>query len=195
MSSERKSAIRKHVSDMLGAERHILEAIERQRSDDKARDHIQANKVLIEIERVLKQHVSKLEALADEYGAKGQSTLKKALTTVFGAAAGMYDHVREHPLSRELRDNYTALGLASMSYTAMHTFGLAVQEKKIADLALNHLKDLTPLMVEISKVLPRITAEEVDRENDFPVDESVVEQAIHNTQAAWRPEVTKQSTA
>ena len=195
MSSERKSAIRKHVSDMLGAERHILEAIERQRSDDKARDHVQANKVLIEIERVLKQHVSKLEALADEYGSKGQSTLKKALTTVFGAAAGMYDQVREHPLSRDFRDNYTALGLASMSYTAMHTFGLVVQEKKIADLALNHLKDLTPLMVEISKVLPRITAEEVDRQNDFPVDESVVEQAVRSTQDAWRPEVTKQGTS
>lgn len=193
MSSDRAESIRKHVSDMLAAERHILEAIERQRSDDRARDHVEANKVLIEIERVLKRHVSKLEALAEEYGATGQSTLKKALTGVFGAAAGIYDQVREHPLSRELRDNYTALGLASMSYTAMHTFGLAIQEKKVADLALNHLKELTPLMVEISKVLPKVTAEEVAEENDFHVDQSVVDQAVRNTQDAWKPKVTKQT--
>ena len=189
---DRQQAIRKHVSDMLGAERHILEAVQRQRNDEKAREHVAANKVLIEIERVLKKHVSKLEALGKEYGVEERSTVKKALTAVFGAAAGLYDQVRDHPLSRDLRDNYTALGLAAMSYTAMHTFGLVIQEKKIADLAQRHLEDLTPLLVEVSKVLPKITGQEVSDEHDLALDDSVVEQAIRNTQKAWRPEVTNQ---
>ena len=192
--SDRNDAIRKHVSDQLSVEAHILEAVERQREDEDARAHLEANKVIIEIERVLKTHIKALETLNKEYGGGGQSAVKKAVTELLGVAAGLYDKVREHKLSRMLRDNYTALSLASMGYTALHTFGLAVKEPRVADLALKHLKDFTPLLVEISKVLPLVVAIEVAEENDFPVDTAAGTTAQKNTQQAWSTDVTESTS-
>ncbi len=169
---------------------HILEAVKRQREDETVRNHLDANKVIIEIERVLKQHASALENLAEQLGAKGESVVKKAITEALGIAAGLYDKVRQDKVSRMLRDDYTALSLAAMGYTAMHTFGLAIKEDRIANLALNHLKDVTPLLVELSKVLPLVVAQETKEENDFPVDASAGETAVTNTQHAWDNEVT-----
>lgn len=186
---DRKESLHKHLSDMLAVEQHILDAVEQQRDDDRLRDNVKANKVIIELERVLKEHVSALEALADQYDVKAQSAAKEALTKLLGVAAGIYDRVRgKHPLSRDLRDNYTALSLAAMAYTAFHTYGLAVGEERIATLAQRHLKDLTPIMVELSRVLPEIVAEEVERESDFPADASVGPEAVRNTQEAWSRE-------
>lgn len=189
---DRKESVHKHLSDMLAVEQHILDAVEQQRDDDRLRDNVRANKVVIEMERVLKEHVSALKALADQYGVKTQSAAKEAVTKLLGVAAGIYDRVRgKHPLSRDLRDNYTALSLAAMAYTSFHTYGLATGEDRIASLAQRHLKDLTPLLVELSKVLPEVVAEEVGEESEFPVDTSVGPQAVQNTQEAWSREVVE----
>jgi hypothetical protein len=188
---DRKESIRKHTSDMLAIEQHILDAVRRQRDDGKMESDVNANNITAEIERVLSKHVAVLEDLAQQYGAEGQSTAKEALTKLLGVAAGLYDKVRgDQPISRDLRDNYTALSLATMGYTAYHTFGLAVDEERIATLAQKHLKDLTPLLVEISKALPEVVVRETNEDSDFPVDTSVVSQAVSNTQEAWSKEVT-----
>jgi hypothetical protein len=77
-----------------------------------------------------------------------------------------------------------------MGYTSYHTFGLAVGEEQIATLAQKHLKDLTPLMVEISKVLPEVVVQETNEDSDFAVDTAVGRRAVNNTQAAWSNDVT-----
>ena len=190
--SDRQQAIQKHTADMLAVERHILEAIERQREDDDLREHAEANSIVIEIERTLKRHITALEQLAHEKDTGVEATFKKAVTEVLGAVAGLYDKVREHPVSRMLRDDYVALSLAAMSYTAFHTFGLAVKEPKIADLAEEHLRDLTPLLVRLSKVLPHVVAAEVAEEvDDYAADATVGDTAEMRTQRAWQPEVTE----
>lgn len=187
--------VEEHISDMLAADQHILEAIQRQRSFDKVRDHVEVNKLVIKIERVLKNHVAALKELADAYDAERRSTLKEAVTSVMGALAGLYDKLRDHPLSRILRDNYTALSLSAMGYTALHTYGLAVKEPRIAELAKDHLTDLTPLLVEISKTLPLVTANEIAEEHDHPVDEEVGPKAVRNTQQAWQASITERESA
>ena len=188
----RIDAIQKHTADLLALERHILEAIERQRGADVLKTEIEANKIAIQIERTLTTHITVLETLVEEYGGAAESIFKKAITEVLGGLAGLYDLVREHPVSRMLRDDYTALSLTAMAYTAYHTFGLAIGEQKIADIAEKHLREITPILVELSKVLPHVVAREVAAENDeFPVDASVGELAERNTQRAWRPEVTE----
>ena len=191
MADERTEAIQKHLADMQAVEKHILEAVQRQREEDLVRNDLDTNKLLIEVERTLKEHVQALANLSEEYDGEGESALKKAITAAAGVVAGLYDKVREHELTRMLRDDYTALSLASMGYTTLHTFGLAVKEQRIADVALSHLKEITPLMVEISKVLPVVTAREVAKENDFAVDTSVGEEAVRNTQTAWDASVTE----
>ena len=187
---DRKEAIHKHLSDMYAVEQHIRDAVARQRDDERLKNNVEANQVVIEVERVLKQHLSALDDLADHYDTQVQSAAKEALGKALGIAAGLYDRVRgKHPLSRDIRDNYTALSLAAMAYTAFHTFGLAAGEDRIAKLAEEHLKEITPLLVEISKVLPDVVAKET-AEQDFPADSSVAKQATANTQSAWDPSIT-----
>lgn len=190
--SARQEAIQKHTADILAVERHILEAIERQRESDDLRKDPEANRVVIEVERKLTAHVEALEQLIESYGGKAESLLKKAVTEVLGAVAGLYDKVREHTVSRMLRDDYTALSLAAMGYTAYASFGLAIKEDTVTELAQRHLRDLTPLLVDISKVLPHTVVREVGEENDeFLVDTTVGAEAERFTQTAWRPDVTE----
>lgn len=188
--STREDTIKKHLSDQIALERHILEAIERQREEDDLRENLEANKVVIEIERVLRSHLTTLETLADEYGASSSSVLKKAVTELAGVVAGLYDKVRDQEVSRMIRDDYTALSLAAMGYTAFHTFGLVIQEQRIADVALSHLKDLTPLLVRISQVLPHIVASETAKDLGITVDPTVGVTASSNTHQAWGHDVT-----
>ena len=190
--STRTDLISKHTSNQTALIRHILEAVERQRSDDAVRNHLEANKIIIEIERVLKSQAQGLESLASKYGSEGESTIKKVVAEVLGMAAGVYDKVREQEVSRMLRDDYTALSLAAMGYTAYHTFGLVAKEQAIADTALKYLKEITPLLVSLSQVLPRVVADEVTRDmQDFQGDMASVAKAVDNTQEAWSNEVTR----
>jgi hypothetical protein len=187
----RKQSISKHISDMYAVEQHIRDAVARQRDDERLKNNIEANQVVIEIERVLNDHLEALDDLAESYDAQVQSRAKEALGKALGVAAGLYDRMRgKHPLSRDLRDNYVALSLAAMAATQFHTYGLSIGEDRIADLGSDHLHDLTPLLVEISKVLPDVTAQETAEESDFPADASIAAQATANTQAAWSPSVT-----
>ena len=188
---DRKESIKKHISDMYAVEQHIRDAVSRQRNDERLKNNVEANQIVIELERVLNRHLEALDTLAEHYDTEVQSAAKEALGKALGVVAGLYDRVRgKHPLSRDIRDNYTALSLAAMAYTAFHTYGLTVGEDRIAELANDHLKEITPLLVEISKVLPDIVAEETAEEANFPADASVAKQATANTQAAWSPSVT-----
>ncbi len=189
--SARLDQITKHLADMHALEKHILEAVERQRGNDTVRNHIHVNKALIEIERVLNEHTDHLARMSQDYGSEGESMFKKAVTTVAGIAAGLYDQVRDDTMTRMLRDDYTALSLTAMGYTAMHAFALAIKETRMADVALTHLKHITPLLVEISKIIPLTTVEETATDHDgFAVDTTVGDEAVRNTQRAWDRDVT-----
>jgi hypothetical protein len=190
--SDRLSLIQKHISDQSALERHILEAVQRQREEDEVRADTDVNTLLIEIERTLEAHLDALGKLAQSYDAKTESALKKAITAVAGVAAGLYDKVRSEEVSRMLRDDYTALSLAAMGYTAFNAFGLTVKEPRIADLAERHLKDITPLLVSISEKLPLYVVKETVKENpEATVDATVGPEAVRRTQSAWKREVTE----
>lgn len=188
--TSRDEAIRKQLSDMLAVEHFILDALERQREEDKVRSSVPVNELVIRMERTMRDHTEALQRLADDYGI-GTSGWKKGISSVLGALAGLYDRVREHQLSRMIRDNYVSLSLAAMSYTALHTFGLSIKEDRIAAIAQEHLMHLTPLMVALSKVLPEVVANELVAAEDLAADSSVAATAVANTQRAWEPDVTR----
>ena len=60
-----------------------------------------------------------------------------------------------------LREDYTALSLAAIRYHMLHTTGLALQDQAMADLALRHLKDWTPIIVEISQAVHPVVVQEL----------------------------------
>jgi len=85
-----------------------------------------------------------------------------------------------------LRDDYTALNLATIGYTMLHTTGLALNDQATADLALRHLREYTSIVMEINQVIPSVVVAEL-RDDGGVINESVVQDAVANSQMAWQP--------
>jgi hypothetical protein len=155
------AALHKHVSDMVALVDHILEAVETQLGWEEIQRLPEARQRLEQTLAVLRAQKLKLESYLAGTG-EDASLLKKAVTTITGMAAGLYGKVREHTGSRILRDDYTALNLASVSYTMLHTTALTYGERVLADLAALHFKELATLIVGLADALPEIVAREIE---------------------------------
>lgn len=139
-------------------------------------------------EALLQNHMDKLEAHLESLGGSAAKPVKEAVTAVLGKAAGVIDNIRQNDkISANLRDDYTALNLTAMSYTMLHTTGLALKDQATANLAQKHLMDLTPLITQLNEMMPKIVAHELQDEGEN-VDPSVSTLAIQNTQKAWTGE-------
>lgn len=141
-----KATLQMYVNDMYALQKHILEAVEQQYADERIKDDAATYDVIGKLKSMLNSHVGELKVQVDRVQGGVMSTAKAAVAGALGSIAGLYDKVRKDPVSRMLRDDYTALNMASFSYTQLHTTGLAYSDSPVADLALRHLKDLTPLV-------------------------------------------------
>lgn len=188
--TERKDTLRQYVSDMLAVEKHLLEAVKRQVDDKRVKEHPDARELIHKIQQTSNRHVNTLERHFTAIGGEKESPVKpakEAVTAALGVAAGLVDKVRTDTVSKMLRDDYTALSLTTISYTMLHTTGLALQDTETADLALEHLKAWTPLITKINEVTPHVVAKELSNVNSS-VDTTVGEEAVRNTQTAWDSE-------
>ena len=188
MAKDNREALRPYVADMATVEKHILEAIERQRKDDDIQQFPDAAQWVGRVEGVLRRHVDNLDSHLKNFDGGGVAgTVKEALTGVLGTVAGLYDKVRKDTASRALRDDYTALSLAAISYTMLHTTALGLSQGTTAELALTGLKDLTPLVMEGAELIPKVVLKELAFEG-YDISTQVGEQAARNNQEAWQPE-------
>jgi len=183
-----KELLATYVSDLLALERHLYEALDRQAGDSAVLDYPQAKALIDRLHTVAKTHRDGLDVHLRALGSgHPAATLKEALTTVLGMAAGVLDKVRPYSISKMLRDDYTALSMAAISYTMLHTAALGFKETATAELARQHLQDWTPLIVEISETIPSVVVREFERDS-LAVDPSAVSEGLKNTHAAWRRE-------
>lgn len=190
MTDKNRDALRPYLADMAAVEKHILEALERQHKDDDIRQFPTAHQWLDRTMGLLRQHVNAIEDHLKGFpGGGAASTVKEAVTGVLGTIAGLYDKVRKDTASRALRDDYTALSLATISYTMLHTTALGLRQGATAELALRQLKDLTPLLVELSQLLPPVVLKELSFEG-YDIDLGLGQNAVRNTQEAWSSEHT-----
>jgi ferritin-like metal-binding protein YciE len=187
---DNKDILQQYVSDMLALDHHILEAIDRQLADERLDNYSGARQVVQSIKSTLTSQASGLEQQLKSLGGEASGPVKDAISTVAGVAAGLYDKVRHDPVSKMLRDDYTALSLASISYTMMHTTGLALKHDGVASAGERYLKELAPIVVEISKVIPTIVVQDL-AEEEVSIEAGVGQQAVRNTQKAWDSSNTK----
>lgn len=174
-----------YVRDMLAVENELHAAFRRQKKDDRLQVHPESARLIAEIEDTIDRHLGALRACLTADGEK-ESGLKKALTSMLGAAAGVYDGMRsDDPLSRNLRDDYIALSTAIVCYEMLHTTALASGDAHVADLALAHLRNYTPFVMAITEVLPHAVVEELGRDGKLPLAHDAAERAVANTREAW----------
>jgi ferritin-like metal-binding protein YciE len=183
---DNKEALRPYVADMVAVEKHILEAVERQRNDDDVKQFPDALQLVGRVESTLKSHVQALDSQLQGYpGGGAAGAVKQAVTGVLGAIAGVYDKVRKDTASRALRDDYTALSLASVSYGMLHTTALGLSQATTAELAKSHLEEINSLIMDLGLLMPRIVLKELSFEG-YTVDTGAADRAVKNLEETWR---------
>ena len=185
--SERQDTLQQYVSDMLAVERHLLPAIEDQNKDDRYGKHPEAQRVVQRIETTVRNHINGLEKHLKSLGGDPASPIKSAVTAVLGVAATLIEKVRTDPVSKNLRDDFTVLSLAAVSYTMLHTTGQALRDQGTADLAAEYLGDYTPLLTDINEAIPDVVVSELHDETEV-LDPGAAERARERTQQAWQHE-------
>ncbi len=176
--------LRMYVNDMVALEKHILEALERQREDERVQQVEEFRELIDRLHTTVRAHVLTMENHAAAVGEKFGTSVKDAVSSFAGVLAGLYDKVRKHPVSRLLRDDYTALSLAATSYSMLYTTGLATRELPIANVALRHLQELVPLIKDLSRIIPIAVVNELGGD-DPGIDQSILGLAQENTRKAW----------
>jgi ferritin-like metal-binding protein YciE len=165
--SERQDTLQQYVSDMLAVERHILPALENQSKDDRYAKHPDARRVVNKLEATIRSHIDGLEQHLKRLGGDPASPVKSAVTAALGVAATVIEKVRTDPVSKNLRDDYTVLSLAAVSY--------------------NFLRDYTPLIAEINEVIPEVVVSELRDETEL-LEPNAAKLAMKRTHDAWEGE-------
>jgi hypothetical protein len=183
---DRTDILNDYVTDMAAVETHIHDAVERQLGSDDTQKHPDAVRVLSTLRSTLQGHVRALEAYNDRTEDGGvKEALKDAVAGALGVAAGFYDQIRTtDKVSRMVRDSYTATSLAAISYHMLYTTALGLKADDLAALALRNLKELTPVLVDLSKVVCHVVAQELTDEGRA-IDPTVADEAVRATQEAW----------
>lgn len=187
-SDKNKATLDMYINDMHALQTHILEAVSHQNDDPRVKNEAQTAELVSKLKATLTEQVNHLAAIKakKDTGTVG-SAIKEGLGQFAGMVAGLYGKVRKDPVSRMLRDDYTALAMATISYTQLHTTGLAYHEQEVADVALKHLEALTPLVMRINEIMPNVVAAELTDEGSG-IETEVADEAIENTQQAWKPQ-------
>jgi hypothetical protein len=170
---------------MLALERHVGAPLDRQANDDDTANFADAASLTTRIRTLTTAHERALQTQLDALGGHPAAGVKSAWSQLLGNAAATISGSRKMKVSKSLRDDYTALALASISYTMLHATALGLGDETTAALAKKHLDDYAPIVVEIGKAMPGIVLEELraDGEN---VQLSAAQLAEKNTSASWK---------
>ena len=168
-----------YLSDLLALERHMAAPIEQQTKSEDHQQYPEAARIFEKIKTITDNHIAALEAQLNTVGGHPASGIKSARSQLLGGGAAALNSARKTKVSKSLRDDYTALGLSSISYTMFHATALALGDTASANLAKRHLDDITPVIVEISRVIPFVVLGELQADG-----QSVQITAAQLTQAA-----------
>jgi hypothetical protein len=184
VARDKNEAINSYIGDMLGLEDHIEKAIKGQLED--LEDYPDVVAELRRIHRTTEHHIADLRALSDRRRADGvKESVKRAGSAVLGAAAGVIDLVRTEGLPKNLRDDYTALSLASIGYVMLHTTGLSLDDREVAELAHQGFTDYAEAVSRLQASIPAAVVA-FFRQEGLPAREDVVPQIRRTIEEVWQ---------
>jgi len=161
-----RHSIQTYVSDMLALERHIALPLKRQLGMDDTSKYGPALAAIATIEGLNDAHVMALDQCLQQLGGHEASAIKSAWASLLGAGAAAIDSVRKTKVSKNLRDDYTALNLAAISYTMLHATAVGLGDTTTADLAKRHLCDYARCIMQIVQIIPDVVLEELQDDGE-----------------------------
>lgn len=159
--ADSKTILQKYVSDMLSLESHIYQAIDKQVKENT--DDPEVSTKYAEFTTTLKSHHDTLASRLDALGGAANSPVKEGVAALFGVAAGVIDKFRSEEVSKNFRDDFTALSLSLVAYQMLHTTALALGDRQTAELAAGNAKDNAKFVREIERLMPHIVVRDLKK--------------------------------
>jgi hypothetical protein len=178
-------SLQTYVSDLLALVKHIEVPIDRQLNTSDAAQYADALEIIRDIKSVMGLQRTALEMELARLGGHGAAGIKSAWSAFLGAGAAAINSVRTTNVSKSLRDDYTALSLASISYTMLHATALGLGETTTAELAQRSLEAIAPLIIRISKSISTVVLQEL-RDEGEAVQVSAADISAKLTHQAWQ---------
>ena len=183
MARDKSEAINSYITDMLALEDHIEKALRGQLEDLK--DYPDVTSELTGIHRKVEHHISDLKQLSERRSAGGAADLiKRAGSVVLGLGAAAVDLVRREGLPKNLRDDYTAFSLATIGYVMLHTTGLSLGDREVAELARQHFADYAEAVTRLHNIVPAAVIRYL-KEDGLPVQENVLPEISRAIEEVW----------
>lgn len=183
MARDRTDALNSYITDMLALEEHIEKAIKGQIQDLKSDPEFVGE--IQTINRTVEHHIADLKQLVEHEKAGGPvEAIKKVGSTVAGLAAGAIDLLRSEGLPKNLRDDYAAFSLATISYVMLHTTALALGDREVADLARQHFIDYAQVVTRLNQVVPAAVVRLLQREG-LAASDAVLNEVNRTVQEGW----------
>jgi len=176
-----------YTNDLLTYNNHFLSVVRSQKTSDKVKNK-KAVSLLHDIDIALTTQINDLEKFDDLIEDSKTEALKDKVASLFGSIAGNIDTIRKDPVSKILRDDYTALSMLASGYTMLHTASLTYGNEDLAEYAQNSLSRNAQLITQTSQVMPYVVAEELS--DDSSKISEIAEKSLKETQKAWNVENT-----
>jgi ferritin-like metal-binding protein YciE len=181
-SDKKQEIVTKYLADQLGLQGHIYQAIDKQVKETE--DEPDVNPLLSQIRDQLEQQTNELRARLEALGGKATSPIKEAGASLLGVAAGVIDKLRAEEVSKDFRDNYTAISLSNISYVMLISTALACGDQETAQIAARHLKQNAKTIMDIGSLIPTIVVRDLSDLTDLNA--NAVEEARQMYSAAWK---------
>ena len=173
-----------YLAEQVALEERLYKEVEQQLAVLNTEDFADVNDLLNGMKAVLGKHFARLNGELDRLE-------KHSYPDVTGLSSGAWE-AGEHNAkwkrlraSQMLRDDYTALNAAAMGNTLLHTAALAAESKAVAEVALEHLGNITQFLVQMNELTPKVVARELSREFSF-IESTVGEIAAKNALGVWK---------
>lgn len=182
--ADQKELLQKYVSDMISLEAHIYQAIDKQVKENETEGDVKTH--FQTFANTLETHQSALATRLKALGGAANSPVKEGVAAVLGVAAGVIDKFRSEEVSKDFRDDFTALNLSLISYEMLHTTATALGDRETAELAARNAKDNAEFVTYIQQILPEIVLGELKKNHEVSVDDSATEKTRELVDSLWK---------
>ena len=187
MARSSTEAIDSYITDMISLEEHMEKPF-RTQGDDLRDKHRELAGELRTIHGLVTQHIATLKNLRDRRDAgterRAAEGVKRATSAVAGVGAAVIDFLRTEKLPKDLRDDYTAMNLATIGYLMLHTTALSLGDKEVAEVAQQHYSDYARAVMTLQNMIP-VAVVSFLQEEGLPARAEVTGQVAKNIDQAW----------
>ncbi len=178
--------LKQEICEQIAIEENICTLIEEKISEIEGTNFVDARSLLSQVSVVLESHYGLLNNLLTKLEVSSEAVAENDLSEKTKELIKSFDREDDQwRISRILREVYSALSLITISNTQLNTIGLALKNEEVADIALNHLEALAPLVVRMGLLAPEVVTKELSK-TKVPIDPSAAQIALENTKLAWQ---------